>query len=129
MSRPPRAIPDLPSRTAQPASRRQFLQVLGVASAVPFLGALPAAGETPAQSTLAPPAAAPDSEDAAAAADAKSLGEIIQRRYGARLTEAQLYAIRQDIVGGVAAGRVLRAASLQNADAPVTIFRALAPEA
>jgi hypothetical protein len=117
-----------PPRPA-PASRRDFLRVLGAASALPLLGALPAAAQAPPQSTRTAAGAVPDNADAALAADARSLGDILQRRYGTRLTEAQWYAVRQDLEGVLEAGRALRAVPLQNADGPVTLFAALPPEA
>ena len=129
MPRRPSRKPPLPHSAAPPASRREFLAFLGAAGAVPLFGALPVHAQAPPQAAPAPPAAAPSDEDAANAADARSLTEIVQRRYGARLTEAQLYEIRKDIEGGVAAGRALRAVALQNAAEPVTIFRALPLEA
>jgi hypothetical protein len=112
-----------------PASRRDFLRVLGAASALPLMVALPAAAEAPPQSTRTAAGAAPNDADAALAADARSLGDILQRRYGTRLTEAQWYAVRQDLEGVLDAGRALRAVPLQNAEGPVTHFSALPPEA
>ena len=117
-----------------PASRRDFLRALGAASALPLVGALPvaevrpAAAAPPAPAAHAPAAAPADSTVNVAAADARDLTEIVRRRFGARLTEAQLYEIRKDIEGGLDAGRLLRDVPLQNADEPATFFRALPPE-
>jgi hypothetical protein len=122
--RPPQA----PAVTPHPPSRRDFLRALGAAGALPFVGALPVAAESP-PPAAAPPAANPEAAEDIDVADARSLGEIVQRRYGARLSEAQMYDIRKDIEGSLEAGRTLRALPLQNHDEPVTRFRALPPEA
>ena len=121
-----RSSPAAPDRTA---SRREFLRALGAASALPLVGALPLAAQPPAPPAPLPAAATPEAVEAADAADARSLAEIVQRRFGARFDEAQLYEIRKDIEGSLAAGRVLRAAALQNGDEPAVVFRALDPEA
>ena len=94
------------------------------------MGALPeVAAEPPAPAAPAPAAAPPEPAETTDAADARSLTEIVRRRFGARLTEAQLYEIRKDIEGGLAAaGRSLREVVLQNADEPATLFRVLPPE-
>ena len=111
-----------------PASRREFLRALGAASALPLVGALPVAAEPPAPAAPAPAAAPAEPAETTDAADARSLTEIVRRRFGARLTEAQMYEIRKDIEGGLAAGRSLREVVLQNADEPATLFRVLPPE-
>ena len=115
-----------------PASRREFLRALGAASALPLVGALPvakaAAAAPPAPAAPVPASAPADSTATVAAADARDLTEIVRRRFGARLTEAQLYEIRKDIEGSLDAGRLLRDVPLQNADEPATSFRALPPE-
>ena len=121
-----RPTPSLAPRP--PASRREFLRALGAASALPLVGALPVVAEPPAPAAPAPAAAPPELAETTDAADARSLTEVVRRRFGARLTEAQMYEIRKDIEGGLAAGRSLRDVVLQNADEPATLFRVLPPE-
>ncbi len=109
----------------RPATRRAFLRALGAAGALPLIGTLPAVAQPPRPEDPPPAAPPPETEDTEDAADARSLGEIIQRRFGSRLSEPQVYAIRKDIEGGLAAGRSLRAVPLQNGDEPATLFRVL----
>jgi hypothetical protein len=126
-------------------NRRQFLQALGATTALPFLVALPSwaqppvsppatptAGGTPGATPPAPattPATAPeplDAETLANQADARSLFDILQRRYGAKWTPAQADAMRSELESGIANGRALRKLALQNGDEPAVVFRPLA---
>lgn len=131
MPRRRRPVNDPPA-PRPPATRREFLRALGAASALPLVGALPiaeaAAPAPPTPAAPVPTAAPADSTATVAAADARDLTEIVRRRFGARLTEAQLYEIRKDIEGSLDAARLLRDVPLQNADEPATFFRALPPE-
>ena len=112
-------------------SRRRFVQYLGAAAAAtPLAGLLPAAAQTAAPTTpppTAPPTTTSDSDDPAMAADAQSITDMIQRRFGARLDAAQLQSIRDDVESNLGAGRVLRGLELGNADEPDIIFRARSP--
>ena len=68
-------------------------------------------------------AAKPDQE-------ADALFEIVRRRYGDRLTRAEMDDLRTIVAGQVAAARALRAVRLTNADEPMqpfAPFRAAAP--
>lgn len=115
----------------KPASRRDFLRTLGAASALPLVGAAalgsasPAGAQPPSGAAPQPATIPQATAETGDAADARSLSEIVRRRFGSQLTEAQLYDIRKDIEGSLAAGRRLRSLSLQNADEPAIVFRAL----
>lgn len=123
-----------PSQPPVPG-RRRFLKTVGIAGltttiAAPILGL----AQTP-----APPGGAtkPDTtgarRDTAAAAptgppeiseDARTLVEIVRRRYGKHLTPDQLEAIARDLDGRLRGGKALREAKLTNADEPDVTFRA-----
>jgi hypothetical protein len=123
-------------------SRRRFLQTLGAATAAAPLAGLawPALAQTPppapasppstpsATPTPATPATPPTPEEIANKADAQSLLDIVQRRFGSRLDKAQLDSIRDDIEGNLGAGQGLRKLELRNSDEPDIIFRAVPPE-
>src|SRR5262245_40295041 len=106
------------SRSIQPrkpggvTTRREFLGALGATTALPLVMALPAAAQSPppapATPPAAPPAATPNEVDPEVAADASSLLEMVQRRFGSRLEPAQLELIRQDLQDVVGSGRTLR---------------------
>jgi hypothetical protein len=123
-----------PSIDGRRTSRRRFVQILGAAAAVtPFAGAMQVAAQTaaptstptptPAPTPTAPPAAAAP-EDPDLAADARSITEMIQRRYGARLDATQLKAVEADVQSTLGAGRTLRKLDVRNADEPDVAFRA-----
>lgn len=111
--------------------RRRFLQVagLGLTSAIgsPVLamaqtggGAAGTPAPTPAATPPAPPAAEgppPPSEDA------RSLADIVRRRYGKHLTSEQLEAVTRELDQRAQAGRRLKDAKLANADEPDFTFR------
>ncbi len=112
-------------------SRRRFVQWIGATAAVgPWAGVM--TGRAVAQAPASPPATAPatptpppaDPADAGLLADAHSLGEIIERRFGSRLTPEQLAAVRDDIRGNLQAGRTLRSLCASNASEPAVTFRA-----
>lgn len=130
----PRRIDRSPAATppSEARSRRQFLQVLGATTAIPLVAGLPAWAQAPAPLAVptSPPAAPPaDPEAAADRADAESLLEILQRRYGSRWTAAQEDAVRDDVQGTLGAGRTLRKLVLRNSDEPAIIFVARGPGA
>lgn len=140
--RPPsgRPAPDSQPAPVQPTtrpSRRQFLWALGAASTLPLASAATGWAQPP-QPPPAPPGSAPpvatpppdtDPQKAADAADAESLLEIVERRFGARLDAAQLESVRGDLEDNMRAARTLRALQLTNADEPDVVFRAVIREA
>jgi hypothetical protein len=75
------------------------------------------------------PAPPPDPAREADAAESRELLAVVKRRFGARLDEAQLEAIRADLEDNVRAGRTLRGVALQNADEPAVVFHPLPVEA
>lgn len=116
-------------------SRRRFLRAVGAAAAaLPFVPLLPAVAQVaPATGPVAPPvpAATPPVPPAAGAtaeaefaADARTLLELVERRFGSRLTAAEKDAVRADLQDGLESGRALRNLDLGNADEPDVVFRA-----
>jgi hypothetical protein len=121
------------ARAQQPPApgRRRFIKTVGMAglssAIVPPLLALAQTSSTPPAAT--PAAAKPDSAAAPAgppeiSEDARSLAEIVRRRYGKHLTPDQLEAITRDLNGRVQGGKALREAKLTNSDEPDVTFRA-----
>ena len=117
--------------------RRRFLHLLGAVSAAPWAGAvLPALGQapqpTPPQPASPPPAPtpapAPAGEKPKISEDARSLLEIVRRRFGKNLDAAQLESIAGDLQDGIDAGATLRKVQLRNSDEPDVVFRAEPPE-
>ena len=114
--------------------RRRFLQTMSGAAALPLVGGvLPVLAQTPAPASppatpppVTPPAAAP-ATDPGVAADARTLLEVVKRRWGDRLDAKQLDAVREDIEGNLGASATLRALALTNADEPDVIFHAEPP--
>ena len=119
------------SQSQQPPApdRRRFLATIGIAGLSTALAppiqvlaqaANPPAGATPAKpDTAAAPAAPPEISE-----DARSLTEIIRRRYGKNLTPDQLEGIARELNGRITAGRALKDAKLTNGDEPDTTFHA-----
>ena len=112
--------------------RRRFLKTVGLAglssALVPPMMALaqsvtPPAGTAPAKpdSAAAPaaPAGPPEISE-----DARSLTEIVRRRYGKHLTPEQLEAVARELDGRIRAGKTLRDAKLTNGDEPDFSFHA-----
>ena len=122
----------MPSPPQPPVTdRRRFLVTIGMAG---FSSALAPAALALAQSAI--PArggasAKPDSTAAPAAPagpteiseDARSLGEIVRRRYGKHLTPEQLEAVTREMDGRVQGGKRLRESKLANGDEPDFTFR------
>jgi len=122
------------SQPQQPPApdRRRFLATIGIAglstALAPPIQALAQATTPPAAATPATPAK-PDSAAAPAAPpeiseDARSLTEIIRRRYGKHLTPDQLESIARELNGRITAGRTLRDSKLMNGDEPDVSFHA-----
>ena len=114
-----------------PLARRRFLQLAGLGLSTAFGGAaLAQTSPTPPPAT--PPAATPATPPAAAAPegpppiseDARSLAEIVRRRYGKHLTPEQLEAVTRELDGRVQAGRRLKDLKLANSDEPDFTFHA-----
>ena len=124
---------------AAPFDRRRFLQLvgLGVSSAlatpVLALAQTGAAGAPPKPAAGASPASPPAATAPAATAapegpppiseDARSLAEIVRRRYGKNLSPDQLEAVTRELDQRVQGGRRLRDAKLANGDEPDFTFR------
>ena len=121
-------------RTDRFPNRREFLWALGAASALPLAGAAVTWAQPPSTPAPAPdsgttkPVPDPDPDKVADAADARSLLEIVERKFGSRLDAEQLESIRDDLEGNMRAARALRALPLGNADEPDVVFRALIRE-
>lgn len=109
--------------------RRRFLVTIGIAglsSAIaPPIRALaqavtPPGGAAAKPDTTAAPAppAPPEISE-----DARSLAEIVRRRYGKHLTPDQLEAVTRELNGRIQGGRTLRDSKLSNGDEPDTTFR------
>ena len=118
-------------RSQPPAvtGRRRFLKTVGLAglssALAPTVHALaqtapPPAGTAPARpdSTAVPvPASPPEISE-----DARSLAEIVRRRYGKHLTPEQLEAVTRELDGRVQGGKRLRDSRLANGDEPDFTF-------
>ena len=119
------------SRLPQPpfTDRRRFLVTVGLAglsstlvpSALAFAqSATPPSGGAPAKpDSAAAPAAPAEISD-----DARSLGEIVRRRYGKHLTPEQLEAVIRDLDGRIQGGKRLRESKLANGEEPDFTFHA-----
>lgn len=115
--------------------RRRFLQIVGLGVTSSVSGAVVALAQT-AGSGSAPKAAgsaapADSAKTAAAAAgppeigeDARTLAEIVRRRYGKHLTPDQLEAVTRELDQRVQGGRRLKDAKLANGDEPDFAFKA-----
>jgi hypothetical protein len=110
--------------------RRRFLQIvgLGVSSALtaPAISFAQSAGGTPA---TPPPAATPPTPPAPSgppeiSEDARSLAEIVRRRYGKHLTPDQIEGVTRELDQRVQGGRRLKDAKLVNSDEPDVTFKA-----
>ncbi len=120
----PRSQPPVPDR-------RRFLKAIGLAglssalapSTLAFAQSVtPPGGGAPAKpdSTGAPtPAAPPEISE-----DARSLAEIVRRRYGKHLTPEQLEAVTRELDGRLTGGKRLRESKLANGDEPDFTFHA-----
>ena len=110
--------------------RRRFLQLMGfglssAALALPgnALAQVRAAGVATADSAKAAAPAAPAAPPPIAE-DARSLAEIVRRRYGQHLTPDQLEAVTRELDGRIQSGKRLRDLKLANGDEPDFVFHA-----
>ena len=112
--------------------RRRFLKTVGLAG---LSSALVPSALALAQSATPPPGRAPARPDSTAtpaapaapaeiSEDARSLAEIVRRRYGKHLTPEQLEAVTRELDGRVQGGRRLRESALANGDEPDVTFHA-----
>jgi hypothetical protein len=112
-------------RAQQPPApgRRRFIKTVGMAglssALVPPIIALAQTGAPAAKPDSAAVPAAPDVSE-----DARTLAEIVRRRYGKHLTPDQIEGIARELNGRIAAGKTLREAKLTNSDEPDITFRA-----
>jgi hypothetical protein len=116
-----------PQQAAVP-DRRRFLKTMGLAGiSSALLPPVLAFAQSP-----APPAGAAAKSDSIAAPpptgppeiseEARSLAEIVRRRYGKHLTPDQLEAVTREIDGRVQGGKRLRESKLANGDEPDFTF-------
>ena len=109
--------------------RRRFLATLGIAG---LASALPAPMKAFGQAVTPPSGATPAKPDSAAAPaappeiseDARSLAEIVRRRYGKHLTPEQLEAVTRELENRIQGGKRLRETKLANGDEPDFTFHA-----
>ena len=115
-SRPP--VPD----------RRRFLKAIGLAGlssalaprALAFAQSVTPADAKPAKpDSAAAPAPPPEISE-----DARSLIEIVRRRYGKHLTPEQLEAVAREMDGRLQGGKRMRETRLANSDEPDFTFHA-----
>lgn len=120
---------DQPDRTSP--DRREFLKMLGAAGVASTLGAPAVAlaqnakgdardAGAPKPETVTPAA----DEEPEISADARSMLEVVKRRYGRHLTDEQLQDILEELNWRVAAGEALRKVPFKNGDEPDFIFTA-----
>jgi len=131
--------PESASPAITPLGRRRFLQVVGLgltqALTVPAVSFAQSGGAgtpprpaSPAAPAAPAPAAPPAAEGPPAISeDARSLAEIVKRRYGQHLTPDQLEAVTRQLDQGVQGGRRLRDVKLANGDEPDFTFRVERP--
>jgi len=107
--------------------RRRFLATIGIAglstALTPPIQALAQAANPPAATPAKPDTAAAPPAPPEISEDARSLAEIIRRRYGKHLTPDQLEAVTRELNGRIQGGRTLRDSKLVNADEPDVTFR------
>ena len=112
--------------------RRRFLKTVGLAG---LSSALVPTALSLAQSPTPPRGGPPAKPDSAAAPatpaapaeiseDARSLAEIVRRRYGKHLSPEQLEAVTRELNGRIQGGRRLRDSALANGDEPDFTFHA-----
>lgn len=124
------------SRSQQPLvpDRRRFLKTVGLAglssalvpnplafaqSAPPPRGSTTAKADSSAAAPATTPAAPTEISE-----DARSLGEIVRRRYGKHLTPEQLEAVTRELDGRLQGGKRMRETKLANGDEPDFTFHA-----
>ena len=122
------------SDASQPPApdRRRFLATIGIAG---LSTALPPPARLFAQAVTPPSGATPAKPDSAAAPaapaapseiseDARSLAEIVRRRYGKHLTPDQMEAVTRELDNRIQGGKRMRETKLANGDEPDFTFHA-----
>lgn len=111
--------------------RRRFLQIVGFGMSTtlgaPAFAMAQGAASPPPSKPAPPPAAAAPAAPAGPSdlsEDARSLTEIVRRRYGKHLTPDQLESVARELDGRVQGGRRLKDAKLANGDEPDFTFKA-----
>lgn len=99
-------------------TRREFALTVGAATLAACVRTPSAPPSAPTPTTTPPTPAAADAN--APAVDA--LTELVRRRYGAHLSEAQIAMVRDDIRGGLRTSDRLRAILLPNSAEPDVVF-------
>jgi len=107
------------------ADRRRFLMLMGVAGIASIITA-PALAAEPTPGGASKPAAPPDTSNAnkEPSAEAMALAEYVKRRYGAKLSDADLRSIAEDLDGRLDTGKALHKLTLANGDEPDATFHA-----
>lgn len=108
--------------------RRQFLKLLGAAGVAASLGtpaiALAQSAKSDVKKETAARTPAPAEEATEISADAKSLMEVVQRRYGRHLSKEQAQDVLEELNYRVRAGEALRKVPFANGDEPDFTFSA-----
>jgi hypothetical protein len=114
-----------------PTDRREFLKLLGVAGIGSTLAtsavALAQTSKTETKEDAKPkpqPVAPAQGEQPETSPDARTLLEVVKRRYGSHLTDEQLAEILEELNGRMRSGEALRKLALTNGDEPDVIFSA-----
>ena len=117
--------------THEGGDRRRFLKLLALVGLSAAVDVPRAVAQATRRASPKPPPALPAKPDTAAAAaktepseDARALAEIIKRRHGKHLTDAQLAKVTEELDSRIQAGRRLRDIKLANGEEPETVFRA-----
>jgi len=113
------------SYAAPRADRRRFLMLMGVAGIASIVTA-PALAAEPTPGGAPKSAAPPDTSDAnkPPSAEAMALAEYVKRRYGAKLSDADMKSIAEDLDGRLDTGKALHKLALANGDEPDFTFHA-----
>ena len=117
-----------PARTSP--DRREFLKILGIAGVTATLGtpavALAQTAKVDAKEGAKPKPepASPPAEEPEISPDARSMLEIVKRRYGKHLSEEQLQEVLEELNWRVTAGAALRKVPFANGDEPDFIHSA-----
>jgi hypothetical protein len=111
--------------------RRRFLKTMGLAglssALAPTVLAMAQSASppgTPSPAKADPTTAPAPTTPAEISDEARSLAEIVRRRYGKHLTEDQLEAVTRELDSRVQGGKRLRESKLGNADEPDFTFHA-----
>ena len=116
-----------PSQPPAP-DRRRFLLTLGMAglssALLPPVRALAQAATPPSGASAKRDSAAATASPPEPSADARSLAEIVRRRYGDHLSPEQMEAVTRELDNRLQGGKRLRETKLANGDEPDVTFHA-----